>query len=229
VDIDGVAGDLAFSLDGTRAILTDESSESVVEYKICDNGTLGFLGETQYKMEVDDCCGLTTMSVDPGGRTVFVDSDEAGYIYAFSILRNGRIERNDLGPDYRITRERRLITRRQYVEEARKQMKKAADAVTTTEPKARARDRDRAESMALTSYRDKIAIPYSITIGPDGAMYVLTTSGVARYSIDSKGELVDGPWAVTWPDEIVRLPEGQPRPPHVTGLTIVRRESVRPK
>lgn len=229
VDIRGVAGDLVFSPDGSHAIVTDERLESILEYEIRENGTLRLLGETRYQMDVDDWYGLTTIFMDPGGHAVFVDSDTARFLYTFDILHNGRINRNDVGPDYRITRDRKLITRQQFIDEADVRMDEAANAVTTSEPKTRARDKENARLDALDSCASKMAIPYSITVGPDGAMYVLTTSGVARYTVNAKGELVDGPWAVTWPDEIARLPEGQAPQAFVTRLTIVKRESPKSK
>ncbi len=222
--IDGVAGFLTFTKDGNTAFATDERHESLLQYRVKPDGRLEYVGECTYQMEVDNCCGLTTIAIDPRGHSVFVCSDIAGYIYVLNMLPNGRAERRDSEHDYRITRDRRLITRSQYVQNAEARMREARDKVTTTEAVARARDRADANYAALARCRGQIAIPYSITTGPDGAVYILNTSGVARYAVDAHGSLVDGPWAITWPDERTPPSDGRISPPYATRLTIVNRE-----
>ena len=85
-----------------------------------------------------------------------------------------------------------------------------------------ARDRRFMTRQQWTSQPDvEAAVLYGIAVGPDRAMYVLNSSGVARFGISTTGELADGPWAAKWPDEIV---DGALSRTHATNLTFVARE-----
>lgn len=220
----GSAGSIAFSSDGRRAYVTRESdrSSSILQYDVQSNGALAEASKAAY---FDDENGSTTIAVDPDRHSVFVSSDKAGYIYGFK-LSAGHLEPSEQSLDHRITRDMRFVTRRQWTDDAEERLKDAEARVTTKFPDIRQRDLADARLNAQKESRSEIAAVYGITTGPDGAMYMLNSSGVARFGISTTGELADGPWASTWPDEIVN---GTPIRTHATSLTFVRREPAEAK
>lgn len=203
ITVGGAPGNIAFSANGKYACITNDRNQSIELFAITGDGNLKCLSIASYQNDNDLCCGSSTITVDSNG-SVFTCDSVADTLSEFSITNGHKIK---MVADYKLTRDNNLKTREETIESVRRSMAKEGKKLSDID----------AMNEELRAVGAVIASAYTAVFGPDGVLYVVNTSGVARFRIngntatalDSKGmkkgvvsadTITALEPAITWPD-----------------------------
>lgn len=167
--------DLTFSADGRYLYSTADRYQTLEQYGVGDDGTLTEVSNASYASEEDICCGVSTIALEPGECAVYVTDSFAGNLYRFDRKNgNGKLTQN-ASSTYKMTLDNKAETR----EELRASVASKVKATGYEAESLLARDAEHRAIQAIT------ADVSGVTRGPDGAFYVITSTGVTR--LEKKG------------------------------------------